>query len=152
MAESPGAMLKAAREARELSARETADRLCWRPDYVAVIERDAYEDLRNPAFAKGYVKSYGELLGLDSQRLMQAFEALQHQRGANAGPPREIRRRNLQLQRGGRAAAVGLVILVLLLVILWWQHGRGGAGRPAADDAAVVRVIEPMEDYAAGVL
>lgn len=156
VARSPGAILQAARKERDLNPREVADRLCWRPDYVAVIERDAYEELRNPAFAKGYVKSYGELVGVDRERLMAAFEALQRSRGDHDRPPRPIRCRNLQIQRGGRAATVGVVMLLLLLGVLWWWHGRGddaeGDTEAFAPGAALPQRIESTDDHATSVL
>ena len=58
----PGTLLKTAREAQQLSEREVADRLNWMPGYTAIIERDDFQALRRPAFARGYVKAYGTML------------------------------------------------------------------------------------------
>ena len=72
---SPGTLLRTAREAQELSEREAADRLNLMPDYVAILERDDYDALRAPAFARGYVKAYGKLLGLNEEELLAAIRA-----------------------------------------------------------------------------
>ncbi|MDZ7782286.1 MAG: helix-turn-helix domain-containing protein [Halioglobus sp.] len=70
----PGSLLRAAREAQGMSEREAADRLNLMPDYVGFLERDEYQSLRSPPFARGYVKSYGRLLGLDEQQLLALFD------------------------------------------------------------------------------
>jgi len=48
----PGTLLRTAREAQKLSQREVADRLHLMPGYPAIIERDDYQALRHPAFAR----------------------------------------------------------------------------------------------------
>jgi cytoskeletal protein RodZ len=118
VAVSPGALLKEAREAHELSLREVADRLHLMPGYPAIIERDEFQTLRHPAFARGYVKAYGKLLGLDEERLLAAFDRMQA--AAKKPEPRKIRTRPLQLQHTGVAVVVGLLLLALLVVAIWW--------------------------------
>ena len=83
IAVSPGAMLKAERLAQDMPEREAADRLNWMPDYVAVIESDNYDKLRSPAFARGYVKAYTRLLGLDQDVLIAAFDRNQEENASN---------------------------------------------------------------------
>ena len=117
VAVSPGALLKKAREAHELSLREVADRLHLMPGYPAIIERDEFRALRHPAFARGYVKAYGKLLGVDEKRLLDAFDRLQAE--AADPEPRKIRTPALQ-QNTGVAVVVGLLLLALLVVAIWW--------------------------------
>ena len=120
---SPGEMLRTARLAQALPPRETADRLNWLPSYVDIIERDDYQALRRPAFARGYVKAYGKLLGLDERELMSAFAAIEGDHSAGAAAPRVAPSRPAPLQRTGVGVVVGLVVLSLLLVGLWlWQN------------------------------
>ena len=80
----PGTLLKAAREAQGIPEREAADRLNLMPDYVAILERDDYESLRSPAFARGYVRAYGKMLGLDEEQLLETFDQLRDSDQAQA--------------------------------------------------------------------
>lgn len=130
VAVSPGALLKAARQEQELSEREVADRLHLMPGYPAVIERDEFQALRHPAFARGYVKAYGKLLGVDEDQLLGAFDRLQAE-AANP-EPRKIRTPALQLQHTGTAVVVGLLLLTLLVVAIWWWRVVPGANAQAA--------------------
>jgi cytoskeletal protein RodZ len=118
----PGALLKAAREARDLSQREVADQLHLMPGYPAVIERDDFKALRHPAFARGYVKAYGKLVGVDEKRLLEAYDRLRAQEEAPA--PKAVRARPVQLQHTGLGVIVGLFLLVLLVAAIWWWQAE----------------------------
>jgi len=114
----PGSLLKKARMAQGMSEREAADRLNLMPNYVAILERDDYQALRSPPFARGYVKAYGRLLGLDEGQLMSVFDALNVAEPAQQEKRMDIR--PLQLQRTGLGVVIGLGILLVLVVALWW--------------------------------
>ena len=145
LALSPGALLKEAREAQELSQREVADRLHLMPGYPAIIERDEFHALRHPAFARGYVKAYGKLVGVDEKRLLDAFDHLQ----AAAKPePKKIRTPPLQLQRTGVAVVVGLLLLALLVVAIWWWRVVPEANAQATGYSPVEKIsVDQDRDF-----
>ena len=122
----PGLLLKAARERQGYSEREAADRLNLMPDYVGIIERDEYEALRSPSFARGYVRAYCRLLELDESLLLLLFDELQ---GSSSEGPKRIETQSLQLHRTGKGVVIGLGILFLLVLALWWW-GRESAAEP----------------------
>lgn len=124
-------MLKAAREAQELTERETADRLNWMPNYVAIIERDDYQALRSPAFARGYVKAYARLLGLDQEQVLGAFDRLRSAQGV--ATRKRIETRPLQLQHTGLGVVIGLTIFFLLGIALWWSQHDAEPPRVSVD-------------------
>lgn len=104
-----------------MSEREAADRLKLMPGYVGLLERDEYDALRSQPFARGYVKSYGRMLGVDEEHLLQLFDQLQAQNGGSA--PKRIRTQPLQLQRTGNGVVAGLVVLLIFMLLLWWFSG-----------------------------
>ena len=120
MVSTPGALLKAEREAQGMSEREAADRLNWMPDYVEVIESDNYKKLRNPAFARGYVKAYCRLMGLDEVNLIAIFDRIRAENASTAAAKRK-ETKPLHLQRTGLGVAIGLSALVLLIIYMWWR-------------------------------
>ena len=122
---SPGVLLKAAREARNLPECEVAERLNWLPRYVQTIEADDYSVWRSATFARGYVKAYGRLLGVDETKLMQSFDGLTVTNGHDS--TRRVTTQPLQLQRTGGGMVIGVVALGLLAAGLWWwQSGFAG--------------------------
>lgn len=144
----PGSLLKAAREAQGMSEREAADRLKLMPNYVGILERDDYQALRSPPFARGYIKAYGRLLGLDEQHLMAVFDEV-----AEIPPVQfEVREasRPLQLQRTGLGVFIGLgVLLLLVLALWWWQEGADGALPPSFSSGAQ-HTLDVPQQYAGG--
>jgi cytoskeletal protein RodZ len=130
----PGTLLKTAREEQGIPEREAADRLNLMPNYVAILERDDYAALRSPAFARGYVKAYGKLLGLDEQQLMSSFEQMRESGQVQDGKQRRIETRPLQLQSTGLGVVIGLAVLLLLVFSLWWWQGDG-AGETVIQDS-----------------
>ena len=118
----PGTLLRAAREAQGIPEREAADRLNLMPGYVAILERDDYQALRSPPFARGYVKAYGKLLGLDEEKLLGAFDQLYT--SAEPNGLKRVETRPLQLQRTGMGVIIGLAVLAVLVLGLWWLNDR----------------------------
>jgi cytoskeletal protein RodZ len=121
---SPGVMLKAAREELEISEREAADRLNWMPGYVAIIERDEYTSLRRPSFAKGYVKAFGRLVELDEEVLMAAFASTEFCASVGSSTIEKSTPTELPPHKTGLSIVVGLCSLFLLFAILWWWQGN----------------------------
>jgi cytoskeleton protein RodZ len=143
---SPGAMLRAAREAQQMNEREAADRLNWLPRYVAQIESDDYKALHSPAFARGYTRAYGKILALDEEELISAFEVLTDGE-FEGGRGKRIVTEPLQLQRTGIGIVVGLVVLGLLIAGLWWWQSGQDASATVARDALLplpLPEIEPL--------
>lgn len=145
----PGSLLKAARQSRGLTEREAADRLNFMPNYVAILERDDYQALRSPPFARGYVKAYGRLLGLDEEHLMTVFDQV-----VEVPPVRYVKReagRPLQLQRTGLGVVIGLgVLLLLVLALWWWEKSENVQPFPALNTGAQFGLDNPPQ-YAGGI-
>ena len=140
----PGSLLKAAREDQGLSQREAADRLNFMPGYVAILERDDYQALRSPPFARGYIKAYGRLLGIDETRVLEVFDQMSEQLSPQV--KKRVETRPLQLQQTGLGVVVGLAVLCLLVLGLWWWQGDREAGR----DSVVPASAELQEERPSG--
>ena len=130
----PGLLLRAEREKQGMTEREAADRLHLMPDYVAILERDDYQALRSPPFARGYIKAYGRLLEIDEEQLLTAFDRLIEQQSPDV--KRKVETRPLQLQHTGVGVVIGLVVLCLLVLGLWWWQGDAGTERNVAVPAS----------------
>lgn len=77
--ESPGEVLREERLRQGLTEKEVADELHITMHYVKAIEANAYEKLPGAIFAKGYVKSYAELLKLDTNSTLELFAEFTNQ-------------------------------------------------------------------------
>ena len=70
---SPGGVLREERLRQNLGEKDVADKLHITIHYLKAIESNSYEKLPGAIFVKGYIKSYAELLKLDSNRLLELY-------------------------------------------------------------------------------
>lgn len=75
--ETPGAILKAAREKAGLAAGELAKQLNLSEAKLLSLEEDQYDKLVSDVFAQGYLRRYAKLLGLDDDFIVQRFNEYQ---------------------------------------------------------------------------
>ncbi len=145
--EGPGQVLRAEREALGVSTRDVAETLNLAISVVEAIEADDYERMPSPVFARGYIRSYARLLGLEPEPIVARYP--QDVGSTDADQPvrrpgvAELLRRHPLLPVAG-AGLVLLVVLVLLLILLWPEaaprdaqalDARGGAAASAQTEA-----------------
>lgn len=117
-----GVTLKLAREQRNLSEIDLARNLRLEPRIIRQLEEERFDELPAPAFVRGYLRSVGKELGLDSARLLQLFDA-QCTREAPAladfesRPPLEI----TSDSRIVRYTTAVLLCGLLVLIAMWWR-------------------------------
>ena len=125
-----GSSLHEARVRRGLDLSQVERDTKIRTKYLAALEEDDFDTLPSPAYARGFLRTYADYLGLEGQRFVDEY----HSRFA---PPDEtavvapvrIRRRRIAL-RPSLAAAV--LVAALLLGLIAWQVTSRGGGRHGA--------------------
>jgi len=145
----PGALLKTAREARDMTQQDISDTLNLMVRVIADIEAERWSQLPPAAFSRGYLRAYAKLLELDPEAIVRAFDAaVGHTRSGqdavrlNAMPPARGGVAELMQKQPG-TVLTGAVALVIcsVLVVLWavWPDvsGKLETKRPAINKPAV---------------
>ncbi|WP_114313357.1 RodZ domain-containing protein [Thermus caldifontis] len=70
-----GERLRRAREEKGLSLKEAAERLALKTKVLEALEACRFADLPEPALARGYLRRYALLLGLDPEPLLALYPA-----------------------------------------------------------------------------
>jgi cytoskeleton protein RodZ len=145
----PGAMLKHAREARDMTQQDVSDSLNLMVRVIDDIETERWSQLPPPAFSRGYLRAYAKLLVLDPDMIVKAFDAALGQTGGGQA----VRLNTMAPAKGGVAELMqkqpgtvltGAVALVIcgVVVVLWavWpdvsgklEAGRSGTTKPPAE-------------------
>lgn len=116
---SPGARLRAAREARGLSIEEVADRLRLNAALVLAMEQDRLALLGAPVFARGHLRNYAALVGAAEKEVMAACDP------ADVPEPTflpALDRRTKPLRRARWVWPVAAVVLAIAVVTaVWWM-------------------------------
>lgn len=116
---SAGEILGQERQRLGLNEKEVADQLHITMHYVKALESDSYEKLPGAVFAKGYLKSYALLLGLDVDDLLARYdEVTSQQKAVNEEASRQKRARRNK-DRNKPLIAASLVIFVGGFLGLW---------------------------------
>ncbi|HLN64397.1 MAG TPA: helix-turn-helix transcriptional regulator, partial [Symbiobacteriaceae bacterium] len=76
-----GRRLRAAREARELTLQVVEDETKIRRKYIEALESGRVADLPGDAYVKGFLRTYGNYLGLDGTALVEEYK-----QSAQGGP------------------------------------------------------------------
>jgi Helix-turn-helix domain/RodZ C-terminal domain len=140
-----GSSLRAARmrQGLELSQVEHDTRI--RARYLAALEDERFDVLPAPAYAKGFLRTYADYLGLDAQRFVDEFNARFAPEEEPAAPPRvRIRRRRF-------APAAWLLVVVALAagsaLVAWRLSSSGGnhatSAPPPTQTPTTTRVAPP---------
>jgi cytoskeleton protein RodZ len=137
----PGQRLKKARELRGLTVAQVATEMRLALRFITAIEADAYKDLPEPAFVRGYMRRYAQLVKLSPDDIAAKFDECYA--GDAETPEPDARSRNpvqilgdiarprLRMGRLLSWASFGL-IAVLLLGFLFWNHSGPRHAVPVA--------------------
>jgi len=68
-----GAFLREERKKKDLSYEQASEMTKIRVNILEALENESWSDLPSPAFASGFVRSYGRALGLEEKKLMEVF-------------------------------------------------------------------------------
>lgn len=126
----PGDSLRQAREARGLSVGLVAEQLNLTVQRLAQIEAGEFEQLPGMTFARGYIRAYAKLLGLDQNRLVLEFDQFTgtDAAGSNVHSLGRIEEPVRYSQRILRLVSFLLLLALIGGGFLWWQD----QGRPVA--------------------
>jgi len=130
-----GARLRAAREAKGWSAQEAGSRLRLMARQILAIEAEDFSRLGQPVFARGFVRNYAKLLGLDPDELLDQMTTVKTVRVQEAEnlpftPGQDFWRSPWVL---GGVFAVILVVAVPLGLYWWLSSGEEAPPVPAVE-------------------
>lgn len=135
-----GEALKAAREAKGWTVQDAANKLRLMVRQVEAMEAEDYGALGQPVFARGFVRNYARLLGMDPEPLLTRMAE------SGAAPAEKVETESYApaSSRGispiltGSLAALSLLLAIPAGIYLWLNSGENE--EPAAQPAQAVPV------------
>lgn len=134
--DSPGQLLRAAREARGLTQPEVASRLNLRVSLVRDIEEDRFDQRTASTFTRGYLKTYAKLVGASEELVVAAYEQLGLTEVKYAEMHSFSGRNRLETNENRMRIGGWLLCIALAAGVLYWIMGR------PAEKPAVVKMDE----------
>jgi cytoskeleton protein RodZ len=147
--DSPGARLRAAREAAGLSLDQVAQQLKLSPRQVKALEDENFGELPGRTFSRGFVRNYARLLNLDPEDLLLHLPDVAHAPALGSPQLHSTGAMIAELPNAMAAksnAARWLIPLVLIACIVaaagyeWYRGGLGALGEaPRAPTATATK-------------
>ncbi len=123
MGDSLGEYFQRAREAKGLTVEEAAARTRILPQFLKAVEENNYARLPDEVFAKGFVRSYARILGLDEAAVIRKFDESGGQFYAKRAERETLRQqleeeeRRKKVNRNTVVGVVGVALLLLFVLI-----------------------------------
>ena len=135
-----GERLADARREQQISVLEIAKELHLDEPKVRALERNEFGILGAPVFAKGHLKKYAELVGVDPDDVLADYYQLE--RAGEMPPLVSTRRRPRQELSPGPWIAV-IVVVIVVATAYWWFTSRPLQTEPAVSDQVVDEETAP---------
>jgi len=114
------------RQKLELADVERATRI--RARYLMALEEERFDIFPGTAYAKGFLRTYADHLGLDAQRFVDEYNSrFAQEEELQAAAPVRVRR-----QRKWRDLRLAAIPIAFLLALIGWQLSRTAGHHPAA--------------------
>ena len=140
-----GDILHQARQRLGLNEKEVADKLHITRHYVKALESNSYEKLPGAVFAKGYLKSYALLLGLDVEDLLSRYDEFTYQQKADSKEERRLLRARKKKGRNKPLVIISLLVFIAGFLGLWLVNSY--FTQKSVSD--VPNTVEPVDDVRA---
>jgi hypothetical protein len=103
-----------------LTPQEVSERLHIRPRYIAAIEEGKLELMPGKVYARGYVHTYAEFLGLDGAQIVGLCFAGEPPANAQTIPLPPLKARGVTPRQSRRLVVVGVAALAVLVLASQW--------------------------------
>ena len=112
-----GERLAEARREQQISVLEVAKELHLDEPKVRALERNDFEMLGAPVFAKGHLRKYAQLVGVDENDVLADYYQLTRQ---DSGPPVFIAKRKRLRQELSPGPWIAVIIVILVAAASYW--------------------------------
>ncbi len=135
-----GRTLRAAREAKGWTLQDAAARLRLMARQVEAMETEDFAALGQPVFARGFVRNYARLLGLNADAVLERMAE------TGAAPPEPVEAASLpDVTENKFSPLLWMAVAVLLLLVAvpvglyWWLNSGGDEGHANAEAPAAAQ-------------
>lgn len=144
----PGESLREARESKGWAVDEVAAQLNLTPLRLSQIEAGAFDKLPGNTFARGYVRAYAKLLGMDQSRLVLEFDQFTGSDavGSDVHSLGHIEEPVRYSQSILRFVSFALLVVLAGVGFYWWQE----QAERHADESPVTSIEQVEVDGADG--
>jgi len=136
-----GERLAEARREQQISVLEVAKELHLDEPKVRALERNDFEVLGAPVFAKGHLKKYASLVGVDEDDVLADYYQMTRQETI---PPFVIGRKRVRQEMSPGPWIAVIIVIIVAAASYWWFAVF--SSQASAPEAAPEEVLEPQQE------
>ncbi|MDX1335635.1 MAG: DUF4115 domain-containing protein [Gammaproteobacteria bacterium] len=135
-----GELLSQAREQAGYSQQDVAVELHLKPELIQAIDDEKLDELPEPAYVRGYLRSYARMVSVDVETVLNAYSSLNHET-----PEWEFNEpARHEVAQGRKLTPVTIIVFVITLgLLVTWLLTEGNGGMNEADVVAEAPAPEP---------
>ncbi len=122
-----GERLAEARREQQISVLDIAKELHLDEAKVRGLERNEFDELGAPVFAKGHLRKYAEIVGIDPDDVLEDYYKMTRQ---DALPPVVVARRRMR-QEVSPGPWIAVIIVILVAAASYWWFAIYSSEQPA---------------------
>ena len=138
-----GSTLREARERLGMSVGEVANQIKFAPRQIEALEADDFKTMPESAFLRGFVRSYGKLLHLDSEVLFAALPTTKVAMLSAAPAPNEITFPNAQTARQQNLIWLGAALVFVVIALGFAIANLNAPVKPSKETPVETEVTLP---------
>lgn len=122
-----GTMLEKKRVQQKRTLQEAADALNIKKAYLEALEKNRYDAIPGAVFVKGFLRNYGNYLGLNGAALVQQYKQTVEERTPQpevrsvVGPTKKEPKKSKKKRRQGKWPEITIIagVIIFLLLMIW---------------------------------
>ena len=138
-----GERLAEARREQQISVLDIAKELHLDEAKVRALERNEFDVLGAPVFAKGHLRKYSELVAIDPDDVLEDYYKLTRQ---DAMPPVVVARRRMRKEISPGPWVAVIVVIIVAAAAYWWfalYSSQPPVQAPPVQDSAPQQEADP---------
>jgi cytoskeleton protein RodZ len=138
-----GEMLRQAREQAGYSQQDVAKELHLKLEIIQGMDDELLDELPEPAYVRGYLRSYARLIGLDPEVVLETYSKLKPET-----PEWEFNEpAKHEVAQGRSLTPVTVTVFVIILgLLVTWLLTEGNGGKDSKDEPVVVAEVPASID------
>ena len=138
-----GELLSQAREKAGYSQQDVAVELHLKPELIQAIDEEKLDELPEPAYVRGYLRSYARMVSVDVDTVLNTYSSLNHET-----PEWEFNEpARHEVAQGRKLTPVTIIVFVIILgLLVTWLLTEGNGSKNETEMVAEATVPEPLQE------
>jgi len=138
-----GELLSEAREQAGYSQQDVAVELHLKPELIQAIDDEKLDELPEPAYVRGYLRSYARMVSVDVDTVLNAYSSLNHET-----PEWEFNEpARHEVAQGRKLTPVTIIVFVIILgLLVTWLLTEGNGSKNETEVVAEATAPEPSQE------